>query len=191
LVRGTSGTSVTIGKGRQLLLSRTNGLEQRYRVERGELLTQSLLGSFVDAVGGEQPLTWSERPMVAFMPQRPVALFARQLESRLEKVDVKPAALIKTLERAGRSKPVQSSVPGQTSYHCAVLLLNPGLIVLEVGARARPFDAVAAAIAVPTKNSKKSRVLGSTAIVFSACLKMCDSSSRFLPADSVAGRWWN
>jgi hypothetical protein len=80
LFRGTSGTKVTIGKGRQLLLSRTNVLEQRYRVECGELLTQSLLGSFVDAVGGEQPLTRSERPMVAFMHQRSVALFARQLE---------------------------------------------------------------------------------------------------------------
>ena len=44
------------------------------------LLLGTLLGSFVDAVGGEQPLTRSERPMVAFMHQRPVALFARQLE---------------------------------------------------------------------------------------------------------------
>ena len=48
--------------------------------------------------------------------------------------------------------------------------------------------------AVPTKNSEsgeKSRVLGFTAIVFSACLSMCVPSSPFSPADSVAGRFWN
>jgi hypothetical protein len=64
----------------KLNVGRTSSLEQRHRVECGELHTQSLLGGFVDAVGGEQPLTRSERPIVAFMHQRPVALFARQLE---------------------------------------------------------------------------------------------------------------
>jgi hypothetical protein len=44
---------------------------------------------------------------------------------------------------------------------------------------------------VPTKNSKsieKSRVLGITAVVSPACMRLCVRSFRFLPADSVAGR---
>jgi hypothetical protein len=47
---------------------------------------------------------------------------------------------------------------------------------------------------VPTENSEnaeKYRVLGFTAIVFSACLNMCAPSSRLLLADSVAGLFWN
>jgi hypothetical protein len=38
---------------------------------------------------------------------------------------------------------------------------------------------------------EKSRVFEFTAIVSSACLNMCVPSSPFLPADSVAGPFWN
>ena len=56
LVRGTEGARVTVGKGRQLVLCRANGGQQRARVERGELLAQALLDGFIDAAGGKQPL---------------------------------------------------------------------------------------------------------------------------------------
>ena len=78
--QAASGTGVTIGKNRQLLLRRTNVRQQRHRIERGELLAQTLFDRFVDALGGEQPLIRRERWMVAFAYQRAVALFARQLE---------------------------------------------------------------------------------------------------------------
>jgi hypothetical protein len=48
--------------------------------------------------------------------------------------------------------------------------------------------------AVATENSErrdKSGVLGFTAIVFSACLSTRVPSSRLLPADSIAGLFWN
>ena len=80
LVRGASGTGITIGKDRQLLLRRANSGQQRHRIKRGELLAQTLLDRFIDAVAGEQPLIRRERRMVAFTHQRAVALFARQLE---------------------------------------------------------------------------------------------------------------
>ena len=73
-------TGVTDPKGRQLLLRLTNGLEQCDRVERGELLAQLLFDRFVNCGRGEQPLTRSERRMIALTHQRAVALLARQLE---------------------------------------------------------------------------------------------------------------
>src|SRR5208282_5677297 len=69
-------------------------------------------------------------------------------ERRLKKVDVEPGALVQALNSAGRCKPAQPSVSGQTANHRAVLLLDPGLIVFVISARAGPFDAVLVAIAL-------------------------------------------
>jgi hypothetical protein len=46
------------------------------------------------------------------MDLRSLAMLARQLERRLEEIDVEPGARVEALERAGRGKPAQSSVSG-------------------------------------------------------------------------------
>ena len=57
--------------------------------------------------------------MVAFVYLRSLALLARQLERRLEEIDIEPGALVQALERAGRSQPAQPPVSGQTSFFCS------------------------------------------------------------------------
>src|SRR6185437_16817021 len=89
-----------------------------------------------------------ERRMVALVHHCPVALFARQLERWLEEIHIKPGAFIKALQRGGCGQTTQPSVAGQSTYYCAVLLLDPGLIVFVIGARTGPVNAVVAAIAL-------------------------------------------
>jgi len=103
LVGEACGVGFTIGKNPQLSLRRANARQQLHRVEQRKLLPKMPFDCLVDPIGGEQPLIRSLRRMIAFTDQCTIALFARQLERRLEEVDLEPGAHVQALQRGGRS----------------------------------------------------------------------------------------
>jgi hypothetical protein len=84
--------------------------------------------------------------MIAPPYQRAVPLLASQFEGRLEEVHEQPGTLVEASQRRRRVKPAQAAIAGQTPHHRAVFLLDPGLIVLAVGAGAGPMEFLLAAV---------------------------------------------
>ena len=84
--------------------------------------------------------------MIALMHQRSCATLAASLNEGLEEVDIEPKRS-RTGAGARLRRPARSIARyPATPHHRAVLLFDPGLIVLVIGAGAGPFDAVLLAV---------------------------------------------
>src|SRR6266511_26552 len=80
---------------------------------------------------------WS---MIALDHLRALAPLVLQLERRLEVVRVQPRRRIQTGKDARRLDPLEAAVSDQPPDDRAILLLDEGLIVFLIGARARHLD---------------------------------------------------
>ena len=111
-------------------------MQQSHWIEALELCLQSLLGLSVDAVVREKPIAWCGRRVVQLLHARAVARLGLEFERRLEEVDVQPRAGVQLRQGLRRFGTAQAAVAHQPPHDGAVLLLDPGLVVLLVGARA-------------------------------------------------------
>lgn len=83
--------------------------------------------------------------MVTLAHVGPDPFLLRELEGGLEEVDEQAGGRIEARERLARRDALESSVADEPANHGAVLLFDPGLIVLSIRARSRELDVVAEA----------------------------------------------
>jgi ABC-type histidine transport system ATPase subunit len=69
-----------------------------------------------------------------------------QLEARLKEVGIQSRRLVEPAQRSGCGQTFQPAVAGQLANNGAILLLDPRLIVLVVGAAPCEYDVLLAAI---------------------------------------------
>src|SRR6516165_10990605 len=124
----------------ELLLCISDCFQQRDGIECNEPLAQLFFDYFVNIRRGQQTLTGCKWRMIVPAHQRTFALLAGQFERGLEEVHIQPGTLVKPPQRCSGAEPAQPPVAGQPPHHRAIFLLHPGLIVLAISARARPFE---------------------------------------------------
>ena len=105
-----------------------------------QLLAQQVFRRLVDYRVLQQPLTGRGWWVVLLDDACPVPRFRLQLERRLKEVDVEACDRIKLGEGRRGGHAAQATVADQSAHNGAVLLLDPGLVVLLVGSCAGAFD---------------------------------------------------
>src|ERR1035437_8798562 len=80
------------------------------------------------------------------MDSRPFPRFGLQLERGLEEVDVETGNLVESTQCRCFTQPLQSAITNQLANNGSVLLFDPRLIVLSIGAAASENDALLLAI---------------------------------------------
>jgi hypothetical protein len=84
--------------------------------------------------------------MVSLGHLRPLPMFLGQFERGLEEVHEQPRCSVQTRKRLGRSDAFEPAITQQLAHDGAVLLFDPGLVILAIRSRARELDAIAQAV---------------------------------------------
>ena len=128
------------GELREVALHRPNLIEQPQRIQGGRHGAQLVFHPFWDGLRRQEPGARGSRQVIAFRHPGTDPGLRSQFERRLEEVHEKPGRLIEPSQDPNRREPFKPSVSDQPSDDRAVLLFDPGLVVLAVGPRPRELD---------------------------------------------------
>ena len=120
------------GEGGEMMLDGPNLVQQRERVHRTEHRAQPVLRRNGNRVQRQQARARRLRRRVALPNTAAVARLLRQLERRLEDVHEQARRRVEAGQRLGCRHALQAAVPDHPANDGAVLLLDPGLVVLPI-----------------------------------------------------------
>ena len=124
----------------EVALHRPNLIEQPQRVQGGGHGAQFVFHLFWNGLRCQEPGARGSRQVIAFRHPDADPGLRSQFERGLEEVHEEPGRLIEPSQDPNRREPFKPSVSDQPSDDRAVLLFDPGLIVLAIGPRPRELD---------------------------------------------------
>ena len=124
--------AVTCCQACEVMLYRSNLIEESEWIERDEYGSQPILHRFRDLSRRQQPSTRRLGGVISLANTGPDTFLLGELERGLEKVHEQARCGIEARERLARRDALQPSVADEPSDHGPVLLLDPGLIVLPI-----------------------------------------------------------
>src|SRR5262245_61665991 len=121
-------------------------MPQPKRVQSALLGTQGLFDGLTDPSVPQQTLAGGGRLVVAFLDPGPLPDLGTQLHRRLEVVHEQPHVLVQPGQALTRRQPRETLVADEAADDGAVLLLDPGLVVLVIRPRARELPLLLLAV---------------------------------------------
>ena len=94
----------------------------------------------------QQPITGGLRRMIAFGHLSALAMLLRQLERGLEEVHEQTRSSVQSGDRLRGGNALESAVAQELAHDSAVLLLDPGLVILSVRSGARKLNLILATV---------------------------------------------
>src|SRR5258708_14953266 len=127
-------------------LTRAYLLEELQWIQSAGDCPQSGFRGLWETLSLQQPLTGRLRRMVALGHVSALTVLLRELEGGLEEVHEQTRCAVQSRDGLRGGEALKTTVAEQPAHNSAVLLLNPGLIVLAPGTGARELDPMAEAI---------------------------------------------
>ena len=138
-----AGRCLAIGQCRQVCLHGPHLLQKLQRIEGAGDFAQLRFRGFWHALRLQQALTGRLRRMVALGDLSAFTMFCSQFERGLEEVHEQPRGAIQARDRLRGRDTLKAPIPEKLAHDSAVLLLDPSLVVLAIGARAGELDPMA------------------------------------------------
>jgi hypothetical protein len=138
--------AVSIGERRQMRLNGAYLFQELQWIQCAGHFPQSDFGGLWETLSLQQPITGGLWRMVAFGYLGPLAMLLRELKRGLEEVHEQPRSAVQSGDRLCGGDALETAVAQKFAHNSAVLLLDPGLVVLTPRSRARELDPMAEAI---------------------------------------------
>src|SRR3990172_933936 len=115
-------------------------MEELHRIELCPPFLESFLDLCVDGRVSEQPVTWRCRLVIALGDFAPISCLVEQLKRGLEVVHVQAHPSVEVSQGLTGDAPAVAFVSDKASDDSAVLLFDPGLVILSISSRTRKLE---------------------------------------------------
>src|SRR5437773_6117453 len=144
--RRNAGGLLAIGECGQVCLHSSYLFQKFQRIESADNLAQLGFCRLRDTLRLQESLTGRLRRMVALEDLCSLTMLCSQFERGLKEVHEQPRGTIQARDRLGGSNALEAPIAQKLAHDGAVFLLDPGLVVLAIWARAGELDPPAQAV---------------------------------------------